>query len=44
VNSQLTIKTTPVIDFFIQVGMALLVLPFENYLRKFILRAQKTEA
>jgi len=41
VNAQLTIKTTPVIDFFIQVGMALLVLPFENYLRKFMLRAPK---
>ena len=43
VNSQLTIKTTPVIDFFIQVGMALLVLPFENYLRKFMLRAPKAQ-
>ncbi len=41
VNSQLTIKTTPVSDFFIQVGMALLVLPFENYLRKFMVRAPK---
>jgi len=43
VNAQLTIKTTPVIDFFIQVGMALLVLPFENYLRKFMLRAPKAQ-
>jgi len=44
VNSQLTIKTTPVIDFFIQVGMALLVLPFENYLRRFMSRARKEQA
>ncbi len=43
VNAQLTIKTTPVIDFFIQVGMALLVLPFENYLRKFMQRATKPQ-
>ncbi len=38
VNAQVSIKTSPVIDFFIQVGIALLVLPFENYLRKFINR------
>ncbi len=38
VNSQVSIKTSPVIDFFIQVGIALLVLPIENYLRKFMLR------
>jgi ligand-binding sensor domain-containing protein len=38
VNAQVSIKTSPVLDFFIQVGIALLVLPFENYLRKFMLR------
>jgi len=41
VNAQVSIKTSPVIDFFIQVAIALLVLPFETYLRKFMLRAPK---
>jgi len=42
VSSQLVaIKISPVIDFFIQVGIALLVLPIENYLRKFIRRTPK---
>ena len=41
VNAQVSIKTTPVIDFFVQVGIALLVLPFETYLRKFMLKAPK---
>jgi hypothetical protein len=41
-SAQLSIKTTPVIDFFIQVGMALLVLPFETYLRKFMLKTPRT--
>lgn len=41
VNSFITIKTTPVIDFFLQVGMALLALPMENTLRKFIVRKDK---
>lgn len=41
VNAQVSIKTSPVIDFFIQVGIALLVLPFENYLRKFMLKAPR---
>lgn len=40
-SAQLSIKTTPVIDFFIQVGMAMLVLPFETYLRKFMLKAPR---
>jgi len=44
VNAQVSIKTSPVIDFFIQVGIALLVLPFENYLRKFINRGSVTTA
>ena len=43
VNSQVSLKTTPVIDFFVQVGIALLVLPVENYLRKFMLRGAKLE-
>ena len=43
VNAKLAIKTTPVIDFFVQVGMALLVLPFENYLRKFMAKARREE-
>ncbi len=43
VNAQVSIKTTPVIDFFVQVGIALLVLPFETYLRKFMLKQPKVE-
>ncbi len=43
VNSQVSLKTTPVIDFFVQVGIALLVLPVENYLRKFMRRGAKLE-
>lgn len=38
VSSLISIKTTPVIDFFLQVGIALLVLPVENNLRKYILK------
>ncbi len=38
VASQLSIKASPVTEFFIQVGIALLVLPMENYLRKFMFR------
>src|SRR5882762_8621535 len=41
VNAQVSIKTSPVIDFFIQVAIALLVLLFETYLRKFMLKAPK---
>jgi hypothetical protein len=37
-SSLISIKTTPVIDFFVQVGIALLVLPVENSLRKYILK------
>lgn len=36
VNAQVSFKTSPVLDFFVQVGIALLVLPVENYLRKFM--------
>ncbi|HTH58411.1 MAG TPA: triple tyrosine motif-containing protein [Cyclobacteriaceae bacterium] len=38
VNTQVTFKTTPVLDFFVQVGLALLVLPVERYLRKLMVR------
>jgi ligand-binding sensor domain-containing protein len=41
VNAQVSLKTTPVIDFFVQVGIALLVLPFETYLRRFMLKPPK---
>ena len=34
VNTQVSFKASPVIDFFVQVGLALMVLPAENYLRK----------
>ena len=39
VSSQITFKSSPVTDFFIQVFIALLVLPIEGYLRKFMLRS-----
>jgi Y_Y_Y domain len=39
VASLITLKSSPVIDFFIQVSIALLILPIESYLRKFMLRA-----
>jgi hypothetical protein len=38
VNAQVTFKASPVLDFFIQVGLALLVLPAENYLRKLMVK------
>jgi hypothetical protein len=38
VNTQVSIKASPVIDFFIQVGLAMLVLPAENYLRRLMVR------
>ncbi len=38
VSSQVSLKTTPVIEFFVQVGIALLILPIENYLRKFMMK------
>ncbi|HCW07718.1 MAG TPA: hypothetical protein DGG95_10190 [Cytophagales bacterium] len=41
INNQVSIKTTPVIDFFIQVALALLVLPIENYLMKLMARGAK---
>ena len=39
VASQISFKSAPVTDFFIQVFIALLVLPIEGYLRKFMLRS-----
>ena len=38
VESWLTIQSSPVIEFFVQVAIALLVLPVENSLRKFMMR------
>jgi Y_Y_Y domain len=38
VASQISFKSTPVIEFFIQVSIALLVLPLEGYLRKTIVK------
>jgi ligand-binding sensor domain-containing protein len=38
VNNQVSFKASPVLDFFIQVALAILVLPAENYLRKFMVR------
>jgi len=43
VSSQLTTINSPVIEFFVQVGIALLVLPVENYLRKFMLKESHGE-
>lgn len=39
VVANLTLESTPVADFFVQVGIALLVLPVENFLRKRMIRA-----
>ncbi|MBI1768726.1 MAG: hypothetical protein HYR67_10160 [Bacteroidetes bacterium] len=41
INTQVSFKTSPVIDFFIQVGLALLVLPVEIYLRKLMARGAR---
>jgi hypothetical protein len=38
VSAYITLKATPVLDFFMQVAIALMVLPLENMLRKFIVR------
>jgi ligand-binding sensor domain-containing protein len=42
VTSYITLKATPVLDFFLQVGIALLVLPLENMLTRFITRENKS--
>jgi hypothetical protein len=39
VVANLAFKSTPVVDFFVQVGIALLVLPVENFLRRRMIRA-----
>jgi hypothetical protein len=41
-SASLFSKESPVIDFFIQVFVALLILPVEGYLRKLMLRSQDT--
>jgi len=41
VSSQISIKSTPVIEFFIQVFIALLVLPIEGYLRKMMMSSSE---
>jgi hypothetical protein len=41
VNSLFEFKSSPVIDFFVQVFIALLVFPLEAYLRKFMEDAAK---
>ncbi len=43
VASQISFKSTPVIEFFIQVTIALLVLPIESYLRKVMVRTELVE-
>jgi len=43
VASQISFKSTPVIEFFIQVTIALLVLPIESYLRKIMVRTELVE-
>jgi hypothetical protein len=43
VTSLITVKSTPVIDFFIQVFIALLVLPIEGLLRKFMIRSKEDQ-
>lgn len=39
VVANLNFRSTPVADFFVQVGIALLVLPVENFLRRRMIRA-----
>jgi hypothetical protein len=41
VGSYFSFKATPVLDFFVQVAIAMMVLPLENLLRKFIVRDGK---
>jgi ligand-binding sensor domain-containing protein len=43
VSSQISFKSTPVIDFFIQVFIALLVLPIEGYIRKVMRNAAEAQ-
>lgn len=41
VVANLSFRSTPVADFFVQVGIALLVLPVENFLRRRMIRASE---
>ncbi len=41
VTTQVSFKTSPVIDFFVQVGLAMLVLPVEIYLRKLMVKGSR---
>ena len=43
VASQFSFKSTPVIEFFIQVFIALLVLPIEGFLRKFMIKSSHSQ-
>ncbi len=43
-SAQLVATNSPVLDFFVQVGIALLILPVETYLRKFMTRSRRAEA
>lgn len=41
VVAKVELSSTPVVDFFMQVGIALLVLPVENFLRRRMIRASE---
>ncbi len=41
VTTQVSFKTSPVIDFFVQVGLAMLVLPVEIYLRRLMVKGSR---
>lgn len=41
VESFITVQTTPVVDFFIQVFIALLILPLESRMRRFMIEASE---
>ena len=43
VASQFSFKSTPVMEFFIQVFIALLVLPIEGFLRKFMIKSSHSQ-
>jgi len=43
VSSQITFKSTPVFEFFIQVIIALLVLPIEGYLRRVMMSSSEAQ-
>ena len=43
VSSQISFKSTPVFEFFIQVIIALMVLPIEGYLRRFMMSSSEAQ-